>query len=116
MSLSFREFNKIRSRDIALRNDLVTANKKDSVGICFVGEKNLKDFLSRFIEFKKGDIKDENDNIIGQHQGSILYTQGQRQGLMIGVLRAKKNFHGMYIKKIYQKMKYMFAKVEITNY
>ena len=76
-------------RDIALKNNLVTANKKDSVGICFVGEKNLKDFLSRFIEFKKGDIKDENDNIIGQHQGSILYTQGQRQGLMIGGVKGK---------------------------
>ena len=74
MPLPFREFNKIRSKNIALKNDLVTANKKDSVGICFVGEK-IKDFLSRFIEFKKGDIKDENDNIIGQHQGSILYTK-----------------------------------------
>jgi tRNA-specific 2-thiouridylase len=46
-------------RNIALKNNLVTANKKDSVGICFVGEKNLKDFLNRFIEFKKGNIKDE---------------------------------------------------------
>ena len=81
-------------RNIALKNDLVTANKKDSVGICFVGEKNLKDFLSRFIEFKKGDIKDENDNIIGQHQGSILYTQGQRQGLMIGGVKGKEAKEG----------------------
>ena len=103
MPLPLENLTKSEVRDIALKNDLVTANKKDSVGICFVGEKNLKDFLSRFIEFKKGDIKDENDNIIGQHQGSILYTQGQRQGLMIGGVKAKKSSHGMYIKKIYQK-------------
>ena len=68
---------------------LITANKKDSVGICFVGERNLKDFLNRFITFKKGDIKDETGNIIGEHQGSILYTEGQRQGLMIGGVKGK---------------------------
>ena len=90
---------KLEVRNIALKNDLVTANKKDSVGICFVGEKNLKDFLSRFIEFKKGDIKDENDNIIGQHQGSILYTQGQRQGLMIGGVKGKEELPWYVYKK-----------------
>ena len=83
----------------ALKNNLVTANKKDSVGICFVGEKNLKDFLNRFIEFKKGNIKDENNNVIGQHQGAILYTQGQRQGLMIGGVKGKEELPWYVYKK-----------------
>jgi tRNA-specific 2-thiouridylase len=86
-------------RDIAFKKNLVTADKKDSVGICFVGEKNLKDFLNRFIEFKKGNIKDENNNVIGQHQGAILYTQGQRQGLMIGGVKGKQELPWYVYKK-----------------
>ena len=76
-------------REIAKNNGLITADKKDSVGICFVGERNLKDFLNRFIKFEKGLIKDEEGNIIGEHQGSILYTQGQRQGLNIGGVKGR---------------------------
>jgi tRNA-specific 2-thiouridylase len=78
------DLTKDEVREIALKQNLITADKKDSVGICFVGERNLKDFLNRFISFSKGDIKDENGNIVGEHQGSILYTEGQRQGLQIG--------------------------------
>lgn len=78
------DLTKDEVREIALKQNLITADKKDSVGICFVGERNLKDFLNRFISFNKGDIKDENGNIVGEHQGSILYTEGQRQGLQIG--------------------------------
>ena len=78
------DLNKNEVRDIALREGLITAGKKDSVGICFVGERNLKDFLNRFIDFSKGPIKDESGKIIGEHHGSILYTEGQRQGLQIG--------------------------------
>ena len=83
------DLNKKEVRKIAIDQDLITAGKKDSVGICFVGERNLKDFLNRFISFKKGPIKDELGNIIGEHQGSILYTQGQRQGLLIGGVKGK---------------------------
>ena len=83
------DLTKTEVRKIAEEQNLITANKKDSVGICFVGERNLKDFLNRFIAFKKGDIKDETVNIIGEHQGSILYTEGQRQGLMIGGVKGK---------------------------
>ena len=76
-------------RAIAKNNGLITANKKDSVGICFIGERNLKDFLNRFIKLKKGPIKDEEGNVIGEHQGAVLYTQGQRQGLMIGGVKGR---------------------------
>ena len=84
------ELNKEEVRQIAIDQKLITAEKKDSVGICFVGERNLKDFLKRFISFDKGIIKDENGSIIGEHNGSILYTQGQRQGLMIGGVKGRK--------------------------
>ena len=69
-------------RDIALKNNLVTANKKDSVGICFVGEKNLKDFLNRFISFKKGDIKDEKGNY--HKMSGILPFRSKKSKLSVG--------------------------------
>ena len=76
-------------RDIAKELNLNIHSKKDSVGICFVGEKNLKDFLNRFIKFKKGYILNTDNEIIGEHNGSILYTIGQRQGLGIGGIKDK---------------------------
>jgi len=78
-------------RDIAKKLDLSVSSKKDSVGICFVGEKNLKDFLGRFIDLKKGQIIDEFGNIIGQHDGATLYTKGQRQGLKIGGVKGRED-------------------------
>ncbi len=76
-------------RDIAKKLNLNNHSKKDSVGICFVGEKNLRDFLRRFISFEKGNILNADREIIGQHNGSILYTIGQRQGLGIGGIKDK---------------------------
>ena len=76
-------------RDIAKELNLNVHAKKDSVGICFVGEKNLRDFLNRFIKFKKGNILNTDNEIIGEHNGSILYTIGQRQGLGIGGIKNK---------------------------
>ena len=76
-------------RDIAKELNLNIHSKKDSVGICFVGEKNLRDFLNRFIKFKKGNILNTDNEIVGQHNGSILYTIGQRQGLGIGGIKDK---------------------------
>ena len=73
------------AKDIGLNN----SDKKDSVGICFVGEKNLKDFLGRFIDLGKGLIIDEFGNKIGKHDGATLYTKGQRQGLKIGGVKGK---------------------------
>jgi|TARA_B110000967_G_C18886475_1_gene564303 tRNA-specific 2-thiouridylase len=86
-------------REIAKDQNLITADKKDSVGICFVGERNLKDFLGRFILFSKGLIKDENGHVIGEHQGSILYTEGQRQGLMIGGVKGRDELPWYVFKK-----------------
>ena len=74
-------------RRIAEENNFINYDKKDSVGICFVGERNLRDFLKRFISFKPGNIKDSEGLILGEHPGALLFTQGQRQGLNVGGVR-----------------------------
>ena len=83
------ELNKHEVREIAEKNNFINYDKKDSVGICFVGERNLKDFLKRFIKFHTGDIKDSDGNKIGKHPGALLFTQGQRQGLNVGGVKDK---------------------------
>ena len=81
--------NKNEVREIAKKNNFINHDKKDSVGICFVGERNLKDFLKRFIKFENGNIKDSEGNIVGTHPGALLFTQGQRQGLNVGGVKDK---------------------------
>ena len=78
-------------RDIAESLNLPIFSKKDSVGICFVGERNLKDFLGRFIKLEKGIIFDEYGSEVGIHNGATLYTKGQRQGLNIGGVKGKED-------------------------
>ena len=83
------DLHKSEVREIAEKNNFINHNKKDSVGICFVGERNLKDFLKRFIKFENGNIKDSEGNIVGTHPGALLFTQGQRQGLNVGGVKDK---------------------------
>jgi len=71
-------------RKIAEENNLVTAKKKESMGICFVGKVGIKEFLSQYVETTPGVIKDQNGVIIGEHEGAIFYTIGQRHGLDVG--------------------------------
>ncbi|MBK2105596.1 tRNA 2-thiouridine(34) synthase MnmA [Francisella philomiragia] len=78
------DIEKSRVREIAKENNLVTFDKKDSTGICFIGERKFKDFLSKFLPAQKGEIHDENGIKIGMHDGLMYYTIGQRQGLGIG--------------------------------
>lgn len=75
---------KPRVREIAEANDLVTHNKKDSTGICFIGERRFKDFLQTYLPAQPGRIVDELGNVMGEHQGLMYHTIGQRQGLGIG--------------------------------
>ncbi|QTX03044.1 tRNA-specific 2-thiouridylase [Candidatus Phytoplasma luffae] len=72
-------------RKIALREKLVTADKKDSTGICFIGERNFFSFLNNYLTPKKGPIKDMNGNFLKEHEGVIKYTIGQRKGLNLKV-------------------------------
>lgn len=71
-------------RAIAERAGLATAKKKDSTGICFIGEKNFKQFLSNYLPAKKGNMVTLDGEVKGQHAGLMYYTIGQRQGLGIG--------------------------------
>ena len=82
---------KTEVRKIAKKINLPVSSKKDSVGICFVGERNLKDFLGRFIKLEKGIIYDEFGTEVGTHNGATLFTKGQRQGLNIGGVKGKED-------------------------
>lgn len=70
-------------RDLASQNLLHTANKKDSQGLCFIGHVNIKSFLKRYIETKKGEVLDLEGKVIGTHDGSELYTIGERHGFIL---------------------------------
>ena len=76
--------DKSEVRKIALENGLATAAKKDSTGICFIGERNFRKFLSEYLPAKKGDIITTEGKKIGEHDGLMFYTLGQRRGLNIG--------------------------------
>lgn len=71
-------------REIAEKYGFSTAEKKDSTGICFIGEKRFRQFLKNYLPCKKGNIIDNNGNVVGEHEGVIYYTLGQRRGLNIG--------------------------------
>lgn len=79
------DLEKPEVRKIANEYDLITANKKDSTGICFIGERNFSKFLSNYLPNQTGDIVNiETNEVIGKHVGLMYYTIGQRKGLNIG--------------------------------
>ena len=78
------EIDKGEVRDIARQQGFVVHDKKDSTGICFIGERKFKDFLQRFIPAQPGDIVSLDGKLLGQHSGLMYYTIGQRQGIGIG--------------------------------
>lgn len=78
-------------RKLAENHNLVTFNKKDSTGICFIGEKKFKSFLNEFILAKPGDIVSNFNEVIGKHDGLMFYTLGQREGLKIGGIKGSIN-------------------------
>lgn len=71
-------------RQLAAQHDFRNHDKKDSTGICFIGERKFNQFLSRYLPAQPGEIVSEQGEVIGQHQGLMFYTIGQRQGLGIG--------------------------------
>jgi len=83
------ELHKTEVRRIADEIGLPNAKKKDSTGICFIGERPFREFLNRYIAHAPGPIKDARARVIGQHVGLSFYTLGQRQGLGIGGLKEK---------------------------
>ena len=81
------ELDKSVVREIAQKAGFDTANKKDSTGICFIGERKFTEFLQRFLPAQPGEIINTEGDVIGKHQGLMYYTLGQRQGLGIGGLK-----------------------------
>lgn len=78
------DIEKPEVRRIAKKYNLSTAEKKDSTGICFIGEKRFREFLQNYIPAKRGNICTEDGEIVGTHDGVMFYTLGQRRGLNIG--------------------------------
>ncbi len=75
---------KSKVREIASAHGLATATKKDSTGICFIGERNFKEFLSEYLPAQPGEMQTLEGEVKGKHDGLMYYTIGQRQGLGIG--------------------------------
>ncbi|WP_415905929.1 tRNA 2-thiouridine(34) synthase MnmA [Neptuniibacter sp. QD72_48] len=81
------ELEKPEVRKLAEEHDLITHNKKDSTGICFIGERRFSDFLKQYLPAQPGKIETPKGDVIGKHSGLMYYTIGQRQGLQIGGLK-----------------------------
>lgn len=78
------DLEKSEVRELAEKSGFENFAKKDSTGICFIGERKFKEFLSQYLPARPGDIRTLDNQIIGQHDGLMYYTLGQRQGLGIG--------------------------------
>ena len=78
------DMEKSEVRKIAEEYDLITAKKKDSTGICFIGERNFRNFLQTYIPNQKGKMMTYDGKVLGEHLGLMYYTIGQRRGLDIG--------------------------------
>ncbi|MFQ3196569.1 MAG: tRNA-specific 2-thiouridylase [Paraglaciecola sp.] len=81
------DIEKPRVREIAQQQGLITHDKKDSTGICFIGERKFTDFLAQYLPAQPGIIETAEGQEIGQHQGLMYHTLGQRKGLLIGGMK-----------------------------
>lgn len=88
------EITKTEVRDIAQSLGLPNAAKKDSTGICFIGERPFREFLNRYLPTQPGPIKTPEGQLIGQHHGLAFYTLGQRKGLGIGGVKGHQHADG----------------------
>ncbi len=102
-------WNKENVRKKALELGFLNFNKKDSTGICFIGERHFKDFLKNYIPSQPGDIESINGCVIGRHEGSMYYTIGQRKGLGIGGVKNSKELPWYVVDKITKKNKLIVA-------
>lgn len=85
------KYTKTQIREIAHQAKIPSFNRKDSMGICFIGKRRFSEFLQNYLPKKTGDIINENGEIIGKHDGLAFYTIGQRQGLGIGGIKKLAN-------------------------
>lgn len=86
------EMMKPEVKKLAEENNLHNAYKKESMGVCFVGEVGMKDFLKKYIDIEPGEIREiETDRVLGYHEGSVFYTIGQRHGLYLSGVTGEVN-------------------------
>ncbi|HYD81906.1 MAG TPA: tRNA 2-thiouridine(34) synthase MnmA [Paucimonas sp.] len=88
------EIPKTEVRRIAERLQLPNAKKKDSTGICFIGERPFREFLNRYLSYRPGPMKTPDGAVVGEHVGLSFYTLGQRKGIGLGGMKAHKNENG----------------------
>jgi tRNA-specific 2-thiouridylase len=81
------DLTKKEVREIAKEHNLPVSDKKDSTGICFIGNQRFDEFITQHLKAIPGDIIDENENVIGKHKGLICYTLGQRKGIGVGGIK-----------------------------
>ena len=86
-------------RVLAEKHGLVTAEKKDSTGVCFIGERNFKKFLSGYLPACSGEIRDLSGKVVGRHDGLMYYTLGQRRGLGIGGIKGERENRWYVVEK-----------------
>ncbi len=86
-------------RQVAENEKLVTAGKKDSTGVCFIGERNFKKFLQGYLPAVGGEIRDTSGKVVGRHDGLMYYTLGQRRGLGIGGVKGEKESRWYVVEK-----------------
>jgi tRNA-specific 2-thiouridylase len=86
-------------RALAEKHSLVTAEKKDSTGVCFIGERNFKKFLSGYLPACSGEIRDLSGKVVGRHDGLMYYTLGQRRGLGIGGIKGERENRWYVVEK-----------------
>ena len=88
------ELKKSEVRRIAAEIGLPNARKKDSTGICFIGERPFREFLNRYLARTPGPIKDDRGRVVGEHVGLSFYTLGQRKGIGIGGVKEHRHVKG----------------------
>src|SRR3989454_7637884 len=88
------ELKKTEVRQIAEQIQLPNAKKKDSTGICFIGERPFREFLNRYLSYQPGPMKTDAGDTVGEHVGLSFYTLGQRKGIGIGGMKSHKNAVG----------------------
>lgn len=84
-------------RKLAQSYGLITAEKKDSTGVCFIGERNFRKFLSQYIPMKEGEIRTLDGKVVGTHKGVFFYTLGQHKGFGVGGVAGQDNAQPWYI-------------------
>jgi tRNA-specific 2-thiouridylase len=107
------ELHKAEVRQYARTAGLKTHDKKDSTGICFIGERNFREFLGEYLPAQPGEIRTSEGRVIGEHQGLMFHTLGQRQGLGLGGIKGFENI--IYVAQEHQHPWLMSTRLSATN-